>query len=104
MRESIRLARAGVWKTSWHGAALYIEAPPILWGSTLGEMSLLGRSCVNPSPWPCAKHSPSGGAVFARQPCRHVQRLLGVGQWLCAPPFRVVCPCQASNDPFFELP
>jgi hypothetical protein len=34
--------------------------------------------------------------VFARQPCYHVQAFLDVGQWLCVPPFRVVCPFQAS--------
>ena len=42
--------------------------------------------------------------MFARQPRRHIQTFLDVGQWLCVPPFRVVCPCQASNDAFLELP
>jgi hypothetical protein len=30
--------------------------------------------------------------VFARQPCHHIQNPLDVGQWLCVPPFRMVCP------------
>jgi hypothetical protein len=45
--------------------------------------------------WPCATHGPSGGAVFARQPCHPIPPLRDVGQWLCAVPFRVVCPYQA---------
>jgi hypothetical protein len=33
--------------------------------------------------------------VVARQPCRPVQPVLEVGQWLCVPRFHVVCPEQA---------
>jgi hypothetical protein len=33
--------------------------------------------------------------VFARQPCDPIPRLRDVGQWLCVPPFRVVCLYQA---------
>jgi hypothetical protein len=33
--------------------------------------------------------------VVARQPCCHVQPVLELGQWLCVPRFRVVCPYQA---------
>ena len=31
------------------------------------------------------------GAVSARQPCYHVPAMPNLGQWLCVPPFRVVC-------------
>ena len=30
--------------------------------------------------------------MFARQPCYHLQTCPDLGQWLCVPPFRVVCP------------
>jgi hypothetical protein len=33
--------------------------------------------------------------VFARQPCYPILRPQDVGQWLCVPPFRVVCLYQA---------
>jgi hypothetical protein len=33
--------------------------------------------------------------VFARQPCYPIPRPRDVGQWLCVPPFRVVCLYQA---------
>ena len=33
--------------------------------------------------------------MVARQPCCHVQLALELGQWLCVPRFRVVCPYQA---------
>jgi hypothetical protein len=33
--------------------------------------------------------------VFARQPCDPIPRPRDVGQWLCVPPFRVVCLYQA---------
>jgi hypothetical protein len=46
---------------------------------------------------PCATHSPSGGAVFARQPCDPIPPVRDVGQWLCVPPFRVVCLYQACT-------
>jgi len=32
------------------------------------------------------------GTVFARQPCCHIPNSRELGQWLCVPPFRVVCP------------
>jgi hypothetical protein len=38
--------------------------------------------------------------VFARQPCYPIPPPRDVGQWLCVPPFRVVCLCQASRCPF----
>jgi hypothetical protein len=41
--------------------------------------------------------------VCARQPCYHVQAFLDVGQWLCVPPFRVVCPFRASYCLFGKL-
>ena len=41
--------------------------------------------------------------MFARQPCYHVQAVLDVGQWLCVPPFRVVCLFQASYCLFVTL-
>ena len=33
--------------------------------------------------------------MFARQPCDRIPRMRDVGQWLCVPPFRVVCLYQA---------
>jgi hypothetical protein len=43
--------------------------------------------------------------VFARQPCYPIPRTRDVGQWLCVPPFRVVCPYQAftlaAKDAYF---
>ena len=33
--------------------------------------------------------------MFARQPCDPIPRMRDVGQWLCVPPFRVVCLYQA---------
>ena len=33
--------------------------------------------------------------MFARQPCDPILSSQDVGQWLCVPPFRVVCPYQA---------
>ena len=33
--------------------------------------------------------------MFARQPCYPILHTRDVGQWLCAPPFRVVCLYQA---------
>jgi hypothetical protein len=33
--------------------------------------------------------------VFARQPCYPIPPVRDVGQWLCVPPFRVVCLYQA---------
>jgi hypothetical protein len=33
--------------------------------------------------------------VFARQPCYPIPRARNVGQWLCVPLFRAVCPYQA---------
>jgi hypothetical protein len=41
--------------------------------------------------------------VFARQPCDPIPHARDVGQWLCVPPFRVVCPFQAS-DCLFDYP
>jgi hypothetical protein len=35
--------------------------------------------------------------VSARQPCCLIPRPRDVGQWLCVPPFRMVCLCQASR-------
>jgi hypothetical protein len=35
--------------------------------------------------------------VFARQPCDPIPRMRDVGQWLCVPPFRVVCLDQACT-------
>jgi hypothetical protein len=37
--------------------------------------------------------------VGARQPCYLGQPALDLGQWLCVPPFRVVCLCQAVHPP-----
>jgi hypothetical protein len=39
--------------------------------------------------------------VFARQPCYPIPRPRDVGQWLCVPPFRVVCPYQALHCPAY---
>jgi hypothetical protein len=43
--------------------------------------------------------------VFARQPCDPIPPLRDVGQWLCVPSFRMVCPYQAFtlavNDAYF---
>jgi len=36
-------------------------------------------------------HSPEEG-VRARQLCCHILLAQDVGQWLCVPPFQVVCP------------
>ena len=33
--------------------------------------------------------------MFTRQPCYPIPRPRDVGQWLCVPPFRMVCPYQA---------
>jgi len=35
--------------------------------------------------------------VFARQPCCPIPPVRDVGQWLCVPPFRVVCLYQACT-------
>jgi hypothetical protein len=44
--------------------------------------------------------------VFARQPCDPIPRPRDVGQWLCVPSFRMVCPYQAFtlavNDAYFS--
>ena len=51
-------------------------------------------SCFEPS------DAGTGGAAVAWQPCCHiplhpfVDALRDLGQWLCAPPFRTVCPLQ----------
>lgn len=42
--------------------------------------------------------------MTARQPCYRIPRTRDVGQWLCVPPFRVVCLYQASNCCFLTLP
>jgi hypothetical protein len=39
--------------------------------------------------------------VFARQPCDPIPRPRDVGQWLCVPPFRVVCLYQAFGLPAY---
>jgi hypothetical protein len=64
-------------------------------GSWVPDEVPVHRSQVSASPWSCAKHSPSGGAVFARRPCYPIPLMRDVGQWLCVPSFRMVCPDQA---------
>ena len=43
--------------------------------------------------------------MFTRQPCDPIPRPRDVGQWLCVPSFRMVCPYQAFtlavNDAYF---
>jgi hypothetical protein len=36
------------------------------------------------------------GTEFARQPCYRIPRTRDLGQWLCVPPFRMVCPFLAA--------
>jgi hypothetical protein len=38
---------------------------------------------------------PQGRTAAAREPCDRIPPLRDVGQWLCVPPFRVVCLYQA---------
>jgi hypothetical protein len=44
--------------------------------------------------------------MFARQPCDPIPCPRDVGQWLCVPSFRMVCPYQAFtlvvNDAYFS--
>ncbi len=74
-----------------------ITTPPELKAPTAGARWLLRRGGAVHSRPPCAMHSPSGGAVVARQPCYPIPRPRDVGQWLCVPPFRMVCLDQALH-------
>src|SRR5262245_36756306 len=47
-------------------------------------------------------HSPKEGTEFARQPCYRIPKTRDLGQWLCVPSFRMVCPFLAFfYEPLF---
>ena len=43
------------------------------------------------------------GLVFARQPCDRIPMTRDLGQWLCVPPFQVVCLCQVLTLCFLHV-